>query len=116
ADMTPERWARLRELFAVAAEADPERRRALLAEVAAADPELGAELAQLLAADVGWTDEQTLSRPSGKIVLDGAAELPERIDRYRILGQLGEGGMGRVFLAERADGVYRQRVALKVLA
>jgi serine/threonine-protein kinase len=37
------------------------------------------------------------------------------VDRYRILGEIGKGGMGRVYLAERADGHFKQRVALKVI-
>src|SRR5690606_10940075 len=35
--------------------------------------------------------------------------------RYRLLSPLGSGGMGEVWLAERADGEYRQDVALKLL-
>ena len=38
-----------------------------------------------------------------------------RIGPYRLLEQIGEGGMGRVYLAERADGEYEQRVALKLV-
>jgi eukaryotic-like serine/threonine-protein kinase len=38
-----------------------------------------------------------------------------RIGRYRIVREIAHGGMGRVFLAERADGEYTQRVALKLL-
>jgi eukaryotic-like serine/threonine-protein kinase len=37
------------------------------------------------------------------------------IGKYRILDEIARGGMGRVFLAERADGHYKQRVALKLL-
>lgn len=40
---------------------------------------------------------------------------PAHIGPYRILHALGEGGMGIAYLAERDDGVYRQRVAIKVL-
>jgi eukaryotic-like serine/threonine-protein kinase len=38
-----------------------------------------------------------------------------RIGRYRILREIAHGGMGRVYLAERADGQYTQQVALKLL-
>ncbi len=54
-------------------------------------------------------------------VVAGAAALLEaptrggRLGPYRLLRTLGEGGMGIVFLAERADEEYRQRVAVKVL-
>jgi tRNA A-37 threonylcarbamoyl transferase component Bud32 len=37
------------------------------------------------------------------------------LGHYRLLEELGRGGMGTVYLAERADGVYQQKVALKVL-
>ena len=42
---------------------------------------------------------------------------PQRIlGAYRLLKPLGAGGMGRVYLAERADGAFHQQVAIKVLA
>ena len=34
---------------------------------------------------------------------------------YRVVREIGQGGMGAVYLAERADGQYQQRVALKVI-
>src|ERR1700722_6713515 len=39
----------------------------------------------------------------------------ERIGSYRVLGVLGAGGMGEVFLAERADAEFEQRVAIKMV-
>src|SRR5207237_2943146 len=38
-----------------------------------------------------------------------------RVGAYRIVRQVGRGGMARVFLAERADGQFEHRVALKLL-
>jgi len=40
---------------------------------------------------------------------------PSEIGAYRLLRVLGQGGMGVVYLAERSDGQYEQRVALKIL-
>lgn len=42
-------------------------------------------------------------------------EMPQQIGPYAILGELGEGGMGRVFHAKRDDGQFEQFVAIKVL-
>jgi serine/threonine-protein kinase len=46
---------------------------------------------------------------------DGGLAVGDQIGAYRILGQLGRGGMGVVHLAERADGSFEKRVAIKVL-
>src|SRR5271156_5645486 len=39
----------------------------------------------------------------------------DRIGPYRVLATLGAGGMGEVFLAERADAEFEQQVAIKVV-
>ncbi|MCP4658780.1 MAG: serine/threonine protein kinase, partial [bacterium] len=46
-----------------------------------------------------------------------AAPLAEgtRLGAYRVLGPLGSGGMGEVYLGERADGAFEQQVAIKVI-
>ena len=43
------------------------------------------------------------------------AALAERIGPFRVVREIGQGGMGRVFLGERADGQFEQRVALKLI-
>lgn len=52
-------------------------------------------------------------RGAAAAALRGA--LPERIGPWRVLGLVGEGGMGVVLLGERDDGEYDRRVALKLV-
>lgn len=78
------------------------------------DPALRDELAALIAADA--TGDERLTRALG----GGAARLGAlppglRLGPWRVLGEIGSGGMGTVFLAERAEGDFAQRVAIKVL-
>ena len=45
---------------------------------------------------------------------DSAALAGERVGPYRLIGEIGRGGMGTVWLAERVDGSLKRRVALKL--
>jgi serine/threonine-protein kinase len=102
---------RLPELFARALELDPAARAALLAETRATDAELAGELARLLAAsEVDWEVDRSPWRAA-----PFAAAPPERIGAYRIVRELGRGGMGRVFLAEEETADFRRTVALKII-
>src|SRR5262245_3009674 len=117
----PQRW---RDVFAAADRAlalAPSERRTFIETYVRENPTLGAELPALLAAaDVS----SALDRPAAAFavpVLDTVtSELDHvaassRIGPYRIIGLIGRGGMGAVYLAERADDQYRKRVALKLL-
>ena len=61
------------------------------------------------------------TEPAGQVRSDEPDPEParvagDRIGPYRVLKLLGKGGMGRVYLAERADGEVERQVAIKVLA
>ncbi len=106
---------RLKDAFARAADLTVPARQELLADLEATDPDLAARLAQLLAADAKSGDFLDRDAFGG----DAAAEAPPREvagERgYRLLRPIGAGGMGTVHLAERADGAFRQQVAIKLL-
>ena len=107
------------EIFAAASDRPPAERAAFLDAACAGYPALRARLEALLAADSEVErplDAPALERLRG-LALGGAMperpERPERIGAFRILGCLGEGGMGVVYEAEQ-DHPSR-RVALKVV-
>jgi len=83
-------------------------RESFLSRECADDAALRAELESLLEADrtaTGFLDHSGAFGPGH----------PERVGPYRLLRELGHGGMGRVFLAERADALYHKQVAIKFL-
>ncbi len=120
--LPPERW---REVLAAADRAlalDLEERQAFVAQCSADDPPLGAELKALLAsADSGSALDSPAAVFAGPLLADLSAEpdpvgSQSRIGPYRVVGEIGRGGMGAVYLAERADDQYRKQVALKLLS
>jgi serine/threonine protein kinase/TolA-binding protein len=114
---SPTDWSRVKALFAEALDR-PERERAAWLEASCDDAVVLAEVRSLLAAQEAPATHilgdgiQHLISP---LLLDADPLIDTRIGPYRLLRLLGEGGMGRVFLAERADGEFRQQVALKLM-
>lgn len=113
-------FAQVEALFHAALEQPPERRARFL-EAAAPDPRLRREVEELLAADPGAEapcpalPAAALEALLGAAPADAGGELPRRLGPYRLLRLVGQGGMGVVFEAERADGAYAGRVAIKML-
>jgi eukaryotic-like serine/threonine-protein kinase len=108
--------ARLRELFDAASTLPPDQRANFLERSCEGDPELRAEIEALLACDTVHDDPLAASIAAAAIVqFEGAPWLGRRVGNYRIVGELGRGGMGSVYLAERADREYESRVAIKLI-
>lgn len=95
----------------------PDERQRRAREICQRDPELRVFVEPLLAADA---DAET-PLPLPIIPLDAIASaltevpLPDRVGPFRILGELGRGGMGRVLLAVRDGDTPTPHVALKLL-
>ena len=114
----PEKWDQVKELFTLALERDPEERNSFLRQACAGDDSLLTEIESLLssfdgaatfledspAADLLSAESRAMTGMTGR-----------RIGAYRIIREIGQGGMAVVYLAERADDQYRKRVAVKML-
>jgi tetratricopeptide (TPR) repeat protein/tRNA A-37 threonylcarbamoyl transferase component Bud32 len=115
--VNPERWRRLNDVFHAAAAVETGARTAFLRDACADDPALADEVARLLAAHErpgGFIEASAIPSARDWLAADGLAE-GRRLGPYRIVRQIARGGMGAVYLAERADGQYQQQVAIKLI-
>ncbi len=125
-----ERWRRTRELLDGALAEPPHARARWLEEAAPGDPELQAEVLALLARI--RDDDPFLEEPPTLVGIpfgdaEGAGSVGgadtsaspggdfDRVGPYRLVRRVGEGGMGVVWEAERADDAFRKRVAVKLV-
>jgi len=109
--MTLERRQRVEELLAAALAREPETRASFLAEAAAGDANLAKEVLALLASQDKAVRDQTLESPSQSV----ASPVGRHIGPYRVLSEIGHGGMGAVYRAVRDDDQYRKQVAIKLV-
>ena len=127
--MTPERWQEIKGALNGALELNPGERAAFLDRACANDASLRQEVEVLLASDqdVGAAflnecqdfklifESTTDSTSSAKLLEPSGTWIGQRVGPYKIVQQIGIGGMGEVYRAFRADDTYRKEVALKVV-
>ena len=112
-DALKARFARLEPLIDRALELEGAGRERFLALCAEIHPDLVADLRRALADDAqlpalgGLAEELTREHTTNRGGLRAGA--------WRLLEKIGQGGMGTVYLAERADGAFDKRVAIKLL-
>lgn len=107
---------RLAELFDQALDIPAGQREAWARSAAADDPALLERLLALLRADADDHDPVGAAVRAGMSRLESdAGPLGKRLGPWQVVDIIGEGGMGTVFLAERADREYRKRVAIKLI-
>jgi eukaryotic-like serine/threonine-protein kinase len=118
--MSPERWQRIEEIFEAAVALPQSQRESFLAESCGRDDKLRSQINAMLAADEKESDLNLNVADLGANVLFAEQEkvdqnVGRRIGNYRIIREIGRGGMGAVYEAERDDAEFRQRVAIKLI-
>jgi serine/threonine protein kinase/tetratricopeptide (TPR) repeat protein len=108
------RWDRVKELFHAALDRDRAERASFLDSACGADSGLRAEVESLVE-----NHERETTFMKSPAAADMAQPEPgwegRRLGPYRVVKELGRGGMGAVFLAVRDDDVFKKRVAVKVI-
>lgn len=114
--MDAENWLKIKQILDDLLDIRPDRRTAFLDENGVSG-DIRTEVESLIsfeseAADMMqlWAVEFSKDFIDDDSVLNG-----QEVGPYRITRELGQGGMGAVYLAERIDGKFSQRVALKLL-
>jgi serine/threonine-protein kinase len=114
--VTPERWQKIKAVLEAVLELEAAQRTTFLDASCQGDAELRQEVESLLASEPAIGD--FIETPVFRIRPDdGGPSLAhgQRVGAYRIVREIGRGGMGSVYLAERADEEFERRVALKVI-
>jgi tetratricopeptide (TPR) repeat protein len=114
-ELTEERWRRLQALFHAARELPPEDRAHFIDREAGDDLDLSREVEEMLASAGTASEflEKTVKRVAAQAGARNRLE-GRRMGPYRLIREIGRGGMGVVFEARRDDDEYRKTVALKM--
>ncbi len=118
--MKTHNWKKVSEILLDCLEVETSNRRKFLDDLKIS-PEVSTEVESLLAFETETEDFMTLSANEISrdfFSFDESGEksfVAQQIGIYKIIKELGFGGMGAVFLAERTDGKFEQEVAIKLL-
>ena len=118
--MTPDRWQTVKELMDAALEVSPPERATFVSERARGDEELRAEVWSLLeshedAGDFLGTPPVRVRAPEEVAGPVEASLSGEQVGFYRLVREIGSGGMGTVYLAVRTDAEPPNQVAVKLI-
>jgi hypothetical protein len=111
--LTPERWQRLQQVFDGLVELPADRQAAALAREAETDPDLAAEVGAMLAHEAAAAGRlrDVIGETVDASAVAGAP--PPRFGGYRVVREVGRGGMGVVYEGT-SDDEFQRRVAIKV--
>ncbi|MDQ4120629.1 MAG: protein kinase [Acidobacteriota bacterium] len=114
--MNVQDWEKIKDAFARVLEQPPDHRQTVLREICP-DTTLRVQVQSLLKAHEQTEHLIEKKKYAAASLLETSNGFYEgkEFGRYRIVREIGRGGMGAVFLAERTDGEFEQKVALKIV-
>jgi serine/threonine protein kinase len=116
--MTPERWVAVGTIFDAALAVVTRERQAWVEQASKGDDEIRREVSSLLANHDAAPDgfvQQRIKKVLASFDEANADPHNATVGPYRLVRELGRGGMGTVFLAERNDDEYHAQVAIKLV-
>ena len=119
--MSSDDWRKLEDIFQKALDLAPGEREPYIIEACAGDMDLQRRVEELLAQydEAGDFLDEPVYDSTGAgalaVLLDEDPVIGQRVGAYKVIKQIGRGGMGAVYLAERADNEFKKRVAIKLI-
>ncbi|HJT79789.1 MAG TPA: protein kinase [Chthoniobacterales bacterium] len=111
--MAPQLWQEVKEILSEALNREGEERTAYVNEVCAHDPALRKQVETYLSISGEALD--ACADNLRDTVRNSISRVGARIGAYRVVKEIGRGGMGTVYLGARADGEFEKNVAIKIL-
>jgi len=125
--MDQKQWEKINAIVDTALDLSEKERETYIQEECKGNEQLKQQVTELIASieqsdtenfleDIGDFSSHLAQEVSQKEIRENTSSLTgTTIDSYKLLELIGHGGMGSVFLAERADDTYTQKVALKIM-
>lgn len=119
--MNAARWQQIKTAFDDVLQLEPSLRFAYIKELGTTDPDLRQRLAFLLVEHEKENDEFMRNPAADLTIFSDLIEIGDdscvgtQIGPYKLLHEIGSGGMGEVYLAKRDDDEFDQRVAIKLI-
>ena len=122
-ELNSQRWEKLKSILADALEKESPAARIALVERSCADDQILLREAESLLAEAevllheAKDDlEECADNAATRIPREDLSEIGRRVGAYVVVREIGQGGMGTVYLASRADGCFEKQVAMKLLS